>query len=55
MELDELLRQAIPDVPVSAVRAEIANTPANVSDDLYVTVPAFDGDPVSVRISITVP
>jgi hypothetical protein len=29
--------------PVSAVRALVANTPATIDDDLYVTVLAFDG------------
>ena len=40
-DLADLVRR-VP-TPVSAVRAFIANTPADLDDDLYVTVLAFDG------------
>ena len=41
LALDQLLKA--PSSPVSSVRGVIANTPTSVDDDLYVTVPAFDG------------
>jgi hypothetical protein len=44
-DLDEVLRPTTPDVR-SVVRGVIANTPLNSQDDLYVTVPGFDGSRV---------
>jgi hypothetical protein len=43
--LSEVIRSAPPELPapVSAVRAIVANTASDPTDDLYVTVGAFDG------------
>lgn len=43
--LSEVIRSAPPELPtpVSAVRAIVANTATDPTDDLYVTVAAFDG------------
>jgi len=53
--LDQLdvLRQS--DAPATAVRGRIANTPAKAGDDLYVTVPSFDGNRVTWGPCVWVP
>lgn len=45
LDLDQVIRQAIAAhaSPISAVSAVVANTPADIDSDLFVTVRAFDG------------